>query len=61
MLKKYKEYHAEKSALERKEALASVHTTLELIRICARNSSNFDEFTELLDAAIEKIEAKMEE
>lgn len=59
--KTYKELHEEKHKLEVKEALASVRQTLKLVRICARNSTNFDEFTKLLDDAIEKIEVKMDE
>lgn len=60
-IKTYRELHAEKEKLEVKEALASVRQTIQLVRICAENSTNFEEFTKLLNNAIEKIEAKMEE
>lgn len=59
--KKYKDYHAEKLELERKETMAYARTILELVRVCARNSTNFDEFTKLLENAIAKIEAKLDE
>ena len=61
MPKTYKELHAEKLKLEQKETLASVRQTIQLVRICAENSTNFEEFTKLLNDAIAKVEAKMEE
>lgn len=61
MPKTYKELHTEKLKLEQKETLASVRQTIQLVKICAKNSTNFEEFTKLLDDAIEKIEAKMDE
>ena len=60
-IKTYKELHAEKQKLETKEALASVRQIIQLIKICAENSTNFEDFTKLLNNTIAKIEAKMEE
>ena len=60
-IKTYKELHTEKLKLEQKEMLASVRQTLQLIRICADHSTNFEEFTALLNDTIAKVEAKMEE
>lgn len=59
--KTYKELHQEKLNLEAQETLASVHQTLELIQICADQSTNFMEFTDLIRGAMRKIEAKMQE
>ena len=61
MPKTYKELHKEKADLERKETLASVRQTLLLVKICAQNSTNFEEFKNLLENTIIKVEAKMEE
>lgn len=61
MPKTYKELHKEKADLERKETLASVRQTLLLVKICAQNSTNFEEFKNLLENTIVKVEAKMEE
>ena len=61
MPKTYKELHVEKAKLERNETLATVRQTLQLIRICADHSTNFEEFVALLNDSITKIEEKMEE
>ena len=59
-VKTYKELHEEKMKLEQVETLASVRQILQLVKICADNSTNFEEFTKLLDDTIAKVEAKME-
>lgn len=59
MAKTYKEIHEEKSKYEINETLASVRQVLQLVRICASNSTSFEEFTQLLDDAIVKVEGKM--
>ena len=61
MPKTYKELHVEKAKLERNETLATVRQTLQLIKICASHSINFEEFVALLNDSITKIEEKMEE
>ena len=61
MPKPWKELHKEKAELERKETLASVRQTLQLVRVCAENSTNFQEFKDLLNDTIAKVEAKMDE
>ncbi len=61
MRKKYKELHAEKTKLERLEVLASIANILDLIRIAAKNSTSFEEFTAILEATIQKVEEKMDE
>lgn len=61
MPKTYRELHAEKAKIERNETLATVRQTLQLIRICANHSTNFEEFVALLNDSITKIEEKMEE
>lgn len=61
MPKTYKELHVEKAKIERNETLATVRQTLQLIRICADHSTNFEEFVALLNDSITKIEEKMEE
>ena len=61
MPKKYREYHKEKAELERKEQLASAHTVVQLIKVCAEDSTNFQEFTDLLKNVLTKLEQKMDE
>ncbi len=61
MPKTYKELHEEKGKLELQETLASVRQTLQLVKICAESSTSFEEFTNLLNNAIAKVEAKMDE
>lgn len=61
MPKTYRELHVEKAKIERNETLATVRQTLQLIRICANHSTNFEEFVALLNDSITKIEEKMEE
>lgn len=61
MPKPWKELHKERAELERKETLASVRQTLQLVRVCAENSTNFQEFKDLLNNTIAKVEAKMDE
>ena len=56
MPKSFKELHKEKTELERKESLATMRGALDIIRIAAKNSSSWGEFTELLEISIEKID-----
>ena len=60
-MKTYKELHQEKLNLEAQETLASVYHTLELIQVCADESTNFVEFTDLIRRAMRRIEAKIQE
>jgi len=59
MPKTYKELHEEKLKLETNETLATVYQILKLVKICAENSTNFEEFTQLLDNTLTKVEGKM--
>jgi hypothetical protein len=61
MPKTYKELHAEKAKIEKDEILATVRQTLQLLKICASHSNNFEEFTELLEDTIQKVESKIGE
>jgi len=61
MPKTYKELHQEKHKLETLETLASTYQTLGLIRICAENATDFQEFKMLLEKAMSAIETKMNE
>lgn len=56
MPKSFKELHKEKTELERKESLATLRGALDMVRIAAENSTSWEEFTELLKGAIEKID-----
>lgn len=60
MPKTYKELHEEKLKLETNETLATVRQILQLVRTCAENSTNFEEFSNLLENVIAKVEAKMD-
>lgn len=57
----YKELHAEKHKLEVKETLATVYQVLKLVKICADNSTTFEEFSNLLNNTLDKVEKKMNE
>ena len=59
MPKTYKELHQEKGELERKEQLTLIRGAVELIQICARNSTSFEEFAALLEDTIGKIQQKI--
>lgn len=59
MPKTHKELHEEKLKLETNETLATVRQIFQLIKICASNSTSFEEFTTLLDETIAKVEGKM--
>ena len=61
MPKKYKEYHQQKYDIERREQMASAYTVIEIVKICAEDSTNFKEFTELLKDALIKLEKRMDE
>ena len=61
MPKPWKDLHKERAELERKETLASVRQILQLVKVCAENSTSFEEFSELLKDCIAKVEAKMDE
>lgn len=61
MPRPYKDIHEEKAALEVKETLATVRQILQLIKACAEKSLNFEDFPDLLDEAIAKVEEKMDQ
>jgi len=60
MPKPWKEYHKERADLERKETLATVRQVLQLVKVCAEGSTNFEEFVKLLNNAIVRVEEKMD-
>ena len=59
MPKTYKELHEEKLKLETLETLATVRQILQIISACADSSTNFQEFSDLLQNTIAKVELKM--
>ena len=61
MPKSFKELHSEKQELERKESLAVMRGTLDLVKICAENATSWAEFVKHLKGAIEQIDGKIGE